>query len=43
VVIGDRGLKDGVVEYQSRRGNAGTNLPLDGAVAALLARLRPSA
>jgi prolyl-tRNA synthetase len=43
VVIGDRGLKDGVVEYQSRRGDAGTNLPLDGAVAALLARLRPSA
>ncbi|MEY3042572.1 MAG: hypothetical protein RLZZ174_1654 [Pseudomonadota bacterium] len=43
VVIGDRGLKDGVVEYQSRRGDAGSNLPLDGAVAALLARLRPSA
>jgi prolyl-tRNA synthetase len=40
VVIGDRGLKDGVVEYQNRRGGEGENLPLGEAVAQLLAKLR---
>ena len=40
IVIGDRGLKDGVVEYQNRRGGEGENLPLGEAKAKLLAKLR---
>jgi len=40
IVIGDRGLKDGVVEYQNRRGGEGENLPLGEAKAQLLAKLR---
>ena len=40
LVIGDRGLKDGVVEYQNRRGGEGENLPLGEAKAQLLAKLR---
>jgi prolyl-tRNA synthetase len=39
IVIGDRGLKDGVVEYQNRRGGEGENLPLGEARAQLLAKL----
>jgi prolyl-tRNA synthetase len=40
IVIGDRGLKDGAVEYQNRRGGEGENLPLGEAKAKLLAKLR---
>jgi prolyl-tRNA synthetase len=32
VVIGDRGLKEGLVEYQHRRDAAATKVALDGAV-----------
>ena len=40
IVIGDRGLKDGVVEYQNRRGGDGENLPFGEAKAQLLAKLQ---
>ena len=39
VVIGDRGLKDGVVEYQGRRDSAAATLPLAGLVDCLKAKL----
>jgi prolyl-tRNA synthetase len=39
VTIGDRGLKDGLVEYQHRRDTAATKLSLDDALALLKARL----
>ena len=38
VTIGDRGLKDGKVEYQRRRDTAATTVPVD-AIAAFLPRL----
>jgi prolyl-tRNA synthetase len=40
VVIGERGLADGTLEYRSRRAEATVALPLDGAAAALAARVR---
>jgi len=40
IVIGDRGLKDGVVEYQNRRGGEGDNIPLGEVKAQLLAKLQ---
>ncbi|HMV17794.1 MAG TPA: proline--tRNA ligase [Rhodocyclaceae bacterium] len=40
VVIGDRGLKDGVVEYQGRRDAEATRWPVAEASANLLARLK---
>jgi prolyl-tRNA synthetase len=40
VVIGERGLADGMLEYRSRRAEATVALPLDGAAAALAARVR---
>jgi prolyl-tRNA synthetase len=39
VVIGDRGLKDGVVEYQGRQDSAAATLPLAGLVDCLKAKL----
>jgi prolyl-tRNA synthetase len=38
VTIGDRGLKEGIVEYQHRRDKEATKLPLD-AIAAHVAAL----
>jgi prolyl-tRNA synthetase len=38
VVIGDRGLKEGVVEYQHRRDAAATKVPIDGVAAFVQAR-----
>lgn len=40
VVLGDRGLKEGVVEVQGRRDAAAQNLPLAEVVAAVKARLK---
>jgi prolyl-tRNA synthetase len=40
IVIGDRGLKEGVVEYQHRRDAAATKVPLAGAVAFVQGKLR---
>ncbi len=40
VVIGDRGLKDGNLEYQGRRDDAATTVPKDGMLAFLQARLQ---
>ncbi|MDH4450613.1 MAG: proline--tRNA ligase [Rhodoferax sp.] len=40
VNIGDRGLKDGVVEYQHRRDSAATSVPLSDIVALLQSRLQ---
>ena len=39
VTIGDRGLKEGMVEYQGRRDAEATKLAVDGLCAAVLARL----
>ena len=39
IVIGERGLKEGVVEYQHRRDAAATKVPLDGAADFAVARL----
>jgi prolyl-tRNA synthetase len=39
VTIGDRGLKEGLVEYQHRRDTVATKLSLDDALALLKARL----
>jgi len=39
VVIGDRGLKDGQIEYQGRRDTAATSVPLADALAFIQARL----
>ena len=39
VVIGDRGLKEGVVEYQARRDSAATSVPLTDIAAWVQARL----
>ena len=40
VVIGERGLADGMLEYRARRESENEALPQEGAVAALLARVR---
>jgi prolyl-tRNA synthetase len=40
IVVGDRGLKEGVVEYQHRRDAAATRVPLDEAPAFVRARMR---
>ncbi|PAS95448.1 MAG: proline--tRNA ligase [Candidatus Dactylopiibacterium carminicum] len=40
VVIGDRGLKEGQIEYQGRRQSEATRLPAEGAAEALLALLK---
>ncbi len=40
IVVGDRGLKEGVVEYQHRRDAAATRVPLDAAPAFVRARIR---
>ncbi len=40
VVIGDRGLKDGNLEYQGRRDEAATTVPRDGMLAFLQAKLK---
>ncbi len=40
VVIGDRGLKDGNLEYQGRRDEAATTVPKDGMLAFLQAKLK---
>jgi prolyl-tRNA synthetase len=39
VVLGDRGLQAGEVEYQHRRDTESTKLPIDGLAQALLAKL----
>ena len=39
VVIGDRGLKDGNLEYQGRRDEAATSVPVDGMVAFIKGKL----
>jgi prolyl-tRNA synthetase len=39
IVIGERGLKEGVVEYQHRRDAAATKVAIDGAVAHVRSRL----
>ena len=39
IVIGDRGLKDGQVEYQGRRHSAATSVPLAEALAFIKAKL----
>jgi prolyl-tRNA synthetase len=39
VVLGDRGLKDGMVEYQHRRDSSATQLPLTEVLAQLKAKL----
>jgi len=40
VVIGDRGLKEGVVEYQGRRDPEATKLPVAEVAATVIARLK---
>jgi prolyl-tRNA synthetase len=40
VVVGDRGLAEGMLEYRHRRAADSEPLPLDGAVAALVERVR---
>ena len=40
ITIGDRGLKDGKVEFQHRRDAAATPLAIDEAVAQAIARVR---
>ena len=40
VVIGDRGLKEGIVEYQGRRDAEATKLPVAEVAATVIARLR---
>jgi prolyl-tRNA synthetase len=40
VTIGDRGLKDGKVEYQGRRDTQATPVPLAEAAALLRSKLR---
>ncbi|HET7158252.1 MAG TPA: His/Gly/Thr/Pro-type tRNA ligase C-terminal domain-containing protein, partial [Burkholderiales bacterium] len=42
IVVGERGLKDGNVEYQGRRDDAAQNIPLTQAVSFLQARLSAS-
>jgi prolyl-tRNA synthetase len=42
VVIGDRGLAQGKLEYRHRRSGETGEIPVEGAVAALRARLGPS-
>jgi len=39
IVIGDRGLKDGQIEYQGRRDAAATNVPLQDALAFIQGKL----
>ncbi len=39
VVISDRGLKEGQLEYQHRRDTAATKVPADGVIDFLKARL----
>jgi len=39
IVIGDRGLKDGQIEYQGRRDTAATSVPLSDALAFIKAKL----
>jgi len=41
VVISDRGLKEGLLEYQHRRDSAATKVPADGIMDFLQERLRP--
>jgi prolyl-tRNA synthetase len=43
VTIGDRGLKDGKVEYQGRRDAAATAVPVESVAAFLLERLAGTA
>jgi prolyl-tRNA synthetase len=40
VVIGDRGLKEGNLEYQGRRDTEATNVPLADIVAFIKARVQ---
>jgi len=40
VVVGERGLKDGALEYRARRAEDNEALPLEGAVEALVERVR---
>ncbi len=40
VVIGDRGLKEGIVEYQGRRDAEATKLPVAEVAATVIARLK---
>jgi prolyl-tRNA synthetase len=40
IVVGERGLADGVLEYRSRRATDNEALPLEGAAAAIAARVR---
>jgi prolyl-tRNA synthetase len=39
VVIGERGLDDGRLEYRRRTASENEDIPLDGAVEAILAKL----
>jgi prolyl-tRNA synthetase len=39
VVVGERGLDDGVLEYRRRTASENESLPLEGAVGALLEKL----
>jgi prolyl-tRNA synthetase len=40
LVIGDRGLKDGKLEYQGRRDTEATLLPVEEAAQAVIAKVR---
>ena len=42
IVVGERGLKDGNVEYQARRDDKAQPVPLDAAVEFVKARLNES-
>jgi prolyl-tRNA synthetase len=39
ITIGDRGLKEGVVEYQGRRDSAATKVSVDGALSFIRQRI----
>ena len=43
IVVGERGLKDGMVEYQQRRETVATRVPLAGAAEFVVLRLRDAA
>ena len=41
VTIGDKSLKDGMVEYQQRRDSEATKVPVGDIAAQLIAKLQP--
>ena len=42
IVIGERGIKDGILEYQSRRARQSEQIRIDEALPAILERIRGS-